>query len=768
MTLVAPDVPSPPPARSPKPGVGATPVRRAFAPSVPTWATPIAVLLGSLVLGELFGVATGNHQLIPPAVLVEAMLRGAPGALFAVGLVLVYRAARIINFAHGSIGAASAIVFLTLEGEHLPWVVAALAAVLGAVVAGVLVEFALLRRFSNAPRLVVTVVTIGAGQLLVSIAGLLPQWRFGASLVGGDPQKALQRLPRDPASSPLTHLKREWFPLVLTGDHLMAAIVTVAAVGALALFFSRSNAGIAIRGAAENAEKASTLGISTGTLSSITWALAAGLAGLASVLTLPIDHGTLASVGVGLGTGVLLRGLTAAVIGRMENLPLTFAAALGIAVVDRSVFFALTNSAVTDVVLLIVLAVTLSLQRVSLGRTESSLTGGWAAAEEIRGVPRLLVNHPAVRSGRRYVITTLVVVAVVYPFAMPPSQVFLGGTFAIYGIVAISLVVLTGWGGQISLGQFALVAVGASASGALSSHGWPFPLSVLAASLCGAGVAILLGLPALRIKGLFLAVTTLAFAVVMGSFILDKNRFPALLTPLVRRPKLFFINFEDERAFYFLCLAGLGVAVFIAQGLRSTRTGRVLIGMRDNERAAQALGLSLLRTRLVTFAISGFLAAFAGALFAAHNHTVRADAFGPEKSLDIFLMAVIGGLGSVSGVLAGAVYLGLVQLFIPGAVGQLLASGVGVLAVLLFYPAGLGGAVYAARDSFLRRIALRDKIYVPSLLGDIRKVDGDEGRAPLGPQVDAGAKIGPTVEYALESDIADAGKSQRGKGWVYG
>jgi branched-chain amino acid transport system permease protein len=742
--------------------------RGARLPAVPGSARPVLVVAGSLVLAYTFGFATGRHAAIPWSVLVDAMVRGCPEALFAVGLVLVYRAARIINFSHGSMGAAAAIVFLTLQAEGWPWALCALAAVGGAVVAGMLIELALLRRFSTAPRLVLTVVTIGAGQLLVSLAGLLPRWRYGIGLGGGQSQEDLNRIPRVPAHSPFTHLRREQFPLVFTGDHAVAAVVTLVVVAGLAVFFRRSAAGIAIRGAAENSEKASTLGISTGALSSMTWAITAGLAGLAAVLSLPIQQGTLTSVGAGLGTGVLLRGLAAAVIGRMENLPMTFAAAIGIAVVDRAVFFSTTTSSYTDVALLLLLGVALTLQRGSLGRADTSVSGGWAAAEEIRGIPRALIGHRAVRAGRRYTIAALAVAAVLYPFAMSPSQVFMGGTFAIYGIVAVSLVVLTGWGGQISLGQFALVAVGASVGGALTSRGWPFLVALPIASVVGACVAVVLGLPALRIKGLFLAVTTLAFAVVMSTFILDSNRFPTLLTSRVPRPKLLFIDSDDERVFYFVALAGLAVAVFIAQGLRRTRTGRVLIGMRDNERAAQALGLSLVRTRLVTFAIAGFLASFAGVLYAAHNHTVRADAFGPEQSIDVFLMAVIGGLGSVSGVLTGAAYIGLVQLVIPGELGRLLASGAGVLMVLLFYPAGLGGAVYAARDSFLRRVALRDKIYVPSLLGDIRKLDGEESRAPLAVKPATGANVAPTAAYTLVSDIADAGKSQRGKGWVYG
>jgi branched-chain amino acid transport system permease protein len=735
---------------------------------VPAAAAPVLVLVAGVVLAYAIGFATGRHDAMPASVLVDAAVRGCPQALFAVGLVLVYRAARIINFAHGGIATGAGLVFLTAEAEGFPWVVAALAAVAGAVLVGLLIEIALLRRFSTAPRLVVTVVTIGAGQLVASLAGLLPAWRFGLPIGRQPTQQELLRIPAITAHSPLTAHTRQWFPLVFTGDHVVAVLFTLVAVGALAVFFRRSPAGIAIRGAAENSEKATTLGISTGILSSLTWAIAAGLAGLASTLLLPIEHGTITGVTVGLGTGVLLRGLAAAVVGKMEDLPLTFAAAIGIALVDRAVFFSTQRSAYTDVALLVLLGVTLLFQRSSPGRAELSITGGWAAAEEIRSVPKILAGHRAVRAGRRYAFIALAGAAVLYPFAMSPSQVFQGGTFAIYGIVAISLVVLTGWGGQISLGQFALVAVGASMGGALMSRGWPFPVALLVASVTGAAVAVVLGLPALRIRGLFLAVTTLAFAVVMSTFILDSTRFPFLLSARVPRPKLFFIDAEDERVFYFLALAGLAVAVFIAQGLRRTRTGRVLIGMRDNERAAQALGLSLVRTRLVTFAISGFLAAFAGVLYASHNHTVRADAFGPEQSIDIFLMAVIGGLGSVSGVLTGAAYIGFVQLVVPGALGRLLASGAGVLLVLLFYPAGLGGAVYAARDSFLRRVALREKIFVPSLLGDLRKLDGDEGRAPLADKPLVGAQVAAGAAYALESDIADAGMSQRGKGWVYG
>jgi len=184
--------------------------------------------------------------------------------------------------------------------------------------------------------------------------------------------------------------------------------------------------------------------------------------------------------------------------------------------------------------------------------------------------------------------------------------------------------------------------------------------------------------------------------------------------------------------------------------------------MRDNERAAQSFGISLVRTRLVTFAISGFIAAWAGVLLAHQSHAVRPESFNPGMSVSMFLMAVIGGLGSVSGVLTGALYLGTVEVFIHGAIGQLMAGGLGVLLVLLVYPSGLGGVVYSIRDAWLRRVALREKIFVRSLLGDVRDLTSERSRAPLT------AKTDPERHYELESDVRHAGASQRARGWVYG
>jgi hypothetical protein len=192
--------------------------------------------------------------------------------------------------------------------------------------------------------------------------------------------------------------------------------------------------------------------------------------------------------------------------------------------------------------------------------------------------------------------------------------------------------------------------------------------------------------------------------------------------------------------------------------------------MRDNERTAQSYGINRVRTRLATFAISGFLASFAGVMLVLQQGAVRPASFGPEQSVQIFLVAVIGGLGSTGGALVGVAYIAVVAIFMPLAGGQLLAIGAGVILILLFYPAGLGGMVFALRDSWLRRVAMRNRIYVPSLVGNVRSSDKTMTKVALTP-VDGGGEDGRSrlpVKYRIPSAIGVRGESQQSHSWRYG
>jgi branched-chain amino acid transport system permease protein len=721
----------------------------------------LAIVFGAPIVVLLVGLLFA-----PLPVLVEAAALGMPNALMAVGIVLVYRSSRIINFAHTAVATAAATLFMfLLIAWQWSWWLALGASVGAAIATGMLVELVLIRRFVNAPRLVLTVLTLGVAQVLAGLTGQMPAW-FGYRLRADPPDP----LPVDPATSPFSHFRHSWSPLIFRGDHVLAVVVTVVLLAGIALFFRRSTLGIAIRGAAENNDRAAMVGIDTGTLSTVVWMVAAGLAAFAAILVLPLQSTSLPAItaGIGVGSAGLLRALAASVLAKMEDVTLAVSAAVTIALFERVVFWRVSQTALVDAALFLAIVVALLVQRKSLARTEESGTGSWAASEEIRAVPRELANLPSVRRGRRLVFLVVGVLVLGYPWVMSPSQTNLGGLYAIYGIIAVSLVVLTGWGGQISLGQFAFAAFGAMVGGTLTRKlGLPFLLAVPLAGVAGAGVAIAVGLPALRIRGLFLAVTTMAFAVTTKTVVLNDRFFGWLLPGKLTRPKLLFIDTEDERAYYYLCLLTLMIAMLIAQGLRRTRTGRVLIAMRDNERGAQSFGISLMRTRLATFAIAGFLAAVAGALYAFHQHEVSPNAFLPEQSIQMFLMAVIGGLGSVSGGVLGAIFLGTAGIVIGGTAGQLLTGGVGLIIVLVMFPGGLGSLVFGLRDAWLRRIAIRDRILVPTILGDWRMTEGDRSRVPLAPKRDgAGATSTEVpVHYELPSSVRVAGASQQGRGW---
>jgi branched-chain amino acid transport system permease protein len=314
---------------------------------------------------------------------------------------------------------------------------------------------------------------------------------------------------------------------------------------------------------------------------------------------------------------------------------------------------------------------------------------------------------------------------VIAPFFIDASRVNLMGVGVVYAMVGVSLVVLTGWAGQISLGQMAFFGFGMAAAGSLVAAGWDFFLAIAVGALVGAAVAVAIGIPALRIRGPFLAVATLGFALASSSYFLNEEFFPWLVpTERLDRPILFGkFDLESELVFYFFLLGLLAVSIRAVRSLRNSRPGRALIASRDNPRAAQAYGINPTKIRLFGFALSGFLAALAGAAFMFHQHRFAQSVLRPEFNIRIFSMAVIGGLGSIPGVLLAAAYFATLEFFVASQRARLFTSGIGLLAILLLFPGGLGQIVYDVRDAILRRIARRRGLVVPSLLADVKEAE---------------------------------------------
>jgi ABC-type branched-subunit amino acid transport system permease subunit len=225
---------------------------------------------------------------------------------------------------------------------------------------------------------------------------------------------------------------------------------------------------------------------------------------------------------------------------------------------------------------------------------------------------------------------------------------------------------------------------------------------------------------------------TLAFALTTTSLLLNPLYLGKHLPATLNRPSLLGMRLDDQRVFYYFTLVLLAGIIAAVVGMKRSRTARALIACRDNEQAGQSFGINLLRVRLMAFAVSGFLSAFAGALFAFHQHGVRIAAYAPEVSIFLFLFTVIGGLGSVSGPLIGMFFLGVMTVVNLGGMLQLFATGGGVLLILLFVPGGLSQIVFGLRDSILRRVARRYRIVVPSLVADVRQQG--RMRLPIAPK----------------------------------
>ena len=669
-------------------------------------------------------------------VVLQGIVIGSITAFIAFGIALVYRSSRIINFAQGDLGGVPASLgVLCILGPGVPFLLALPLAIAVAIILGSAVEFVLLRRFFKAPRLILTVVTIGLSQLLAVFTTLMPRLfdLSTGSLVFESPIDVQFNIGQT----------------VFRGNEILAMAAVPVVIGALGWFLQRTNYGIAIRASAESADRAALLGVPVKRVQNVVWIVATVLSTVgiflrAGIIGLPI--------GSALGPTILIRALAAAVIGRMEKLPTIFVASVALGVLEMTVIFTEQNasSAKVDGLLFVIVILALLLQR--RGRTaRGDEASAWQAARNVRPIPRELIGTPEVRYGLRAAGVAVLAVLASLPLFMSQAQLSLASAIAIICMVTVSLVVLTGWAGQVSLGQVAFLGIGAAVGGWLTTvWQWDLAVAIPASGLVGAAVAVAIGIPALRIQGLFLAVATLAFAVATSSYALNQSLVSWLPTGRIAREPIFGrVSIESEARFYYLTIVCLLLAIAVVRGIRNSRTGRVLIGVRDNERGAQAFGVNATSAKLTAFALSGFIAAAAGALYVHQQQSLGIQPFTPDRSFQVFIMVVIGGLGSIPGALLGPLFIEGLEYFrssFPDALQDvlyLLTTGLGLIIVLLFLPGGFSQVYYDARDRMLRWVADRRGIHVPSLIADSRQ----EGPDDASPVADA-----PEVPPMLDTD----------------
>ena len=754
---------------------------------------------------------------LPIGVAGLGVVSGSAIAAQALGLVLLYRATRIINFSQVVYGSVAAVLFFQFV-KHLQFLVV-LHAVCGGCVPGVpsgaagaywnlqnhpeviarglvaqhatwmaaanfwlsaLIAFLIGARSSvslqkwtakywrKAPRLVPTVASLGFATALAVWAASISNLRegrfswdcFGACRIQLDPligwwpyddAKGVQGVFQTPYKDASITL-----PFDSSGAHfhtadIMFVVLAFGAAAALMAVLKFTRLGVVLRGVADNQERAETLGIDVNRNLRWVWWIGGALSCAVAMIQVTTSLPNVANT---LNVDTLTRVLAVAIFARMASIPLVLTAAIGLGIIDEGLFWNFHSHAPFFLVQLAIIAVALMLQTRRRTRAELESSTAWLASPEIRPTPRQLRRLPLVHGWTTYFPIVAALTLFGLPFFLDAGQVTTATIVLIYTVIGLSIFVLTGWAGQISLGQIGFAAIGGFVSVMLYQNlSFPLPLAIVLGGLAGAAAAAMVGFPGLRLPGPSLAVLTLAVAIAVNELLVS-TRAPSLgvnLPVSINRPLLLGLDLNDEHVFYFLVLAVLTAAVVVVVGLRRSRMRRALIAARDNEPAAQSFGINIVMARLQAFAVSGFLAALAGALLAFEERGVKVVGFDPAIGTQLFLVVVIGGVGSLAGPLIGSIYYGGMSLLGEGM--ATLAVGGGVIGLLIWAPAGLAGAVFRGRDAILRRMAIRNRIPVPSLLADFTRTASGVLRAHIvpAPRRD-GAEMFDGTRFELRGD----------------
>ena len=595
---------------------------------------------------------------------------GAVYGALGLGLVLVHRSSGVVNFAHGAMAMWAAYVFVELRTDgQVPFLAALALSGAFAALLGLGVYVLVFRPLRTAPALARVVASVGLLAVLQAAVVL----RFGA-----DARPVPAILPARPLSV---------LGLAVPRDRLYLAALVVAAAAVLWAVYRFTRFGLASRAAAEDQTSAALLGWSPDALAAANWVVASVLAGLAGILVSPITALNPVSY-----TLLVVPALAAALVGRLSSFGVTVAAALALGMVQSELlrlqerFSWIPRTGAREALPLVVVLVALALGRSGLGRG----TGPQ---------PRL----PLALCPRRPVAWAAAGVALagVGLVALGPAE-RLGLVNSMIGaVVCLSLVVLTGYVGQISLAQMAFAGVaGFTLSKLADGLGVPFPVAPLLAAAAAAAVGVVVGLPALRLRGLSLAVVTLAGAVAVEELVFKS---PAVTGGFAgtRVPEASVLGFDlglaGARPFGFLVLAVLAGAGLGVAALRRGPLGRRLLAVRANERAAAAVGVDVVATKLAAFALSAFVAGLGGALLGYGQGQLSFGSFGVFVSLSYLAVAYVGGIASIAGALVGGLLVegGLAFTVLERAAGlgryQLLVSGAALVLVAVLRPEGLVG-----------------------------------------------------------------------------
>jgi branched-chain amino acid transport system permease protein len=629
------------------------------------------------------------------------LFTGAAYAIAASGLVLTYTTTRVFNLAHGAIGMVMSFVYWQLSVSlNLPtWLSLVLVLLIIAPAFGILIERVMMRGLGNAPVSVGLVVTVG---LFVGLIGLAqafwpPQARTVPEFFGTG--------------------GAEVGTAFVSYHQLMTILLAALVAGGLYALLNRTRVGVSMRAAVDNPALLELYGGRPQRVSMVSWAIGASSGALAGILLAPVvslDYYQL--------TLLVINAYAAAMLGRLRSLPLTFVGAMVLGLLQAYAIGYLPSS--QTMIGLRAVIPTLMLFLVLLFAPQARLRVG-----QVKGI----VSAPVPTLRRCVTVGVVLIVAAAGGSALlPTTSVMLAGIGLIYAIVMLSLVLLTGYGGHVSLAQLTFLGIGAVTAAKLAT---PSPWALIVAALTAAGVGALVSLPVLRLTGLYLALSTLAFGQLMDKLVFQAP-FVFGFNGSLNAPRVTILGLRvgTERG-YLVLIAVVFVLMAIALlALRRGRVGRLLIAMRDSPAACGTLGLNLRWFRVGLFAASAGIAGLAGALFAGLRETIGATDFQVMSSLPLLLLAVVCGVTSATGALFG----GFLLMLLPVVQASFPALGGLVFLVIGF------GAVSLGRDpNGLANLAFKVGRWVRHARGAAGVVG--RGRDDLAPGADADAITGEEV-----------------------
>ena len=578
-------------------------------------------------------LASANWGLFPGYTVIGITLGGIY-ALAAIGLVLIYRVSGVLNFAQGAVSMFSAFVAYQVSTVMgYPAAVGLLTAIVAGGAIGYLIERFTIRPLAGRSALSKVVVTIGWLLVLQTAAGLI--WGQTAY------HRPVQLVSIHGFTFPGTSVIVGW-------DEFTTIVVALGLAFGTAAVLRWTTFGTSMRAVADDPDAARLWGINVNRVMAVSWVAGSAMGAIAGVLITPRINFDPISL-----TIVVIDAFTAALIGRLTSLPWTVAGAmfLGLAETYPRMFSsnAGAGNAVTFALVLLTLAI--------LFRPGARLVQRSSAAREYAPVPA--AGNPPVR---RATVATAIGLGIVVPLLLSSYYQSLAAYSLIIGLIVLSLVVLTGLVGQVSFCQYSFAAIGAFTVGSLvGGHGWSFWPALLLGVVFSIMVGVLVGIPALRLSGLFLAILTIAVALFFDKFVLAPGTWDSFSGGVsswtLGRPSFLGISLAGAYAFYLFTLAAFLLASLAVWNLSRSKTGRVLRSIRNSEIAAATSGVNVTAWKLTAFGVSAGLAGLAGGLFAAGIGSVSAGAYGFQQSLAVVAIAFVVGVRAVGAAAVGGIFL---------------------------------------------------------------------------------------------------------------